>query len=289
MKSIFKGRNRKRADLVLVILASQSIDAHVQRNRDGHLEIRVTDDAYRAAKSHLEQYDLENSSFLFRAQIKKISGSTFSSPSILVVIGLLGLIHFFAVKTGYHNQAVFQFGASSYFLRQGEAFRAITALFLHSDLSHLMGNMAGLLALASPLVRMTGYGSGLFILLSAGTVGNLIAGGLGQDLRLSIGASTAVMAAAGLLAARQIILPSNGAGLWPKRLVPLAGAATLVAMFSHGERTDVSAHFFGFGAGAGIGLLFFPLFSICAGPVMERICLTLTLGITISAILQGIQ
>ena len=73
-----------------------------------------------------------------------------------------------------------------------------------------------------------------------------------------------------------------------RHLVPLAGAATLVAMFSHGERTDVAAHFFGFAAGTGIGLLFFPLADAWSGPAAERVLLGLTLMITAAALIQGI-
>ncbi len=139
---------------------------------------------------------------------------------------------------------------------------------------------------------MTGYGSGPFILLCAGTTGNLIAGSLGRDLRISIGASTAVMGAAGLLAAGKMISilketrGFKGAALKP--LAPMAAAATLMAMFSHGENTDVSAHFFGFGSGLGLGLLFFPLFSVCSGKAAERIGLALTLVITLAALARGI-
>lgn len=290
MKRIFKSRNRKRADIILVVLASQFIDAQVEKQGDGTWEIRVHDRDMETALAHMDRYDRENRPLI--RQLKKLSGSTFFSWPVLIIMGILCLVHWVCIKTGSHDQAVFRFGASAYFLGQGEAFRAITALFLHSDLRHLMGNMAGLLVLGSPLVRMTGYGSGPFILLCAGTTGNLIAGGLGGDLRISIGASTAVMGAAGLLAAGKFYFTLSqaraGMGSILRPLIPMAGAATLVAMFSHGENTDVSAHFFGFGSGLGLGLLFFPLISVCAGRLTERICLVLTLVLTLSAIARGI-
>jgi len=290
MKSIFKDKNRKRADIILVVLASQFIDTEVEKLEDDTWEIRVHDWDVGEAEAHIRRYDRENRPLI--RQLKKLSGSTFFSPAILVIMAILCFVHWFCIKTGSHDQAVFRFGASAYFLRQGEAFRAITALFLHSDFRHLMGNMAGLLVLGSPLVRMTGYGSGPFILLCAGTTGNLIAGGLGRDLRISIGASTAVMAAAGLLAAGKMISARREAqgnrGSALKPLAPMAAAATLVAMLSHGENTDVSAHFFGFGSGLGLGLLFFPFFSVFSGRMIERICLALTLVITLTALVQGI-
>lgn len=290
MKSIFKGKNRTRADIILVVLASQFIHTQILRRDDGTWEIKVHTQDLQTAMAHINRYDKENRPFI--SQIKDLSGSTFFSPPILVIVGMLWLVHYFCIKTGFHDQAIFKFGASSYFIGKGDAFRAITALFLHSDLSHLMGNTAGFLILGSPLFRMTGYGSGPFILLCSGTIGNLISTGLGRDLRISIGASTAVMGAAGLLAVGKMISafrdgrPIRQSTL--KTLAPLAAAATLVAMFSHGENTDVLAHFFGFCAGLGLGLLFFPLFSVCSGTLTERICLALTLVITLSALVQGI-
>lgn len=287
MKCIFKGRDRKRTDIILLVLASQSITATLEKLPDGNWGILVQEIDTDSARQHIQKYDLENRSV--NKKIQKLQPSTFSAPAILCLIALLGLIHLLTIKTGYHNRAIFQFGASPYFLEQGETFRAVTALFLHSDIRHLLGNMAGFIVLSSPLVRMTGTGSGLFLLLCAGTTGNLIAGGLGQGLRLSIGSSTAVMGAAGLLAAGKIFSDRDERPFFRlASLAPLAAAATLVAMFSHGEHTDVSAHFFGFLSGAGLGLAGHPLLKVCAGPATEKLCLALTLAIILTAVLQGI-
>ncbi|WDP92265.1 MAG: rhomboid family intramembrane serine protease [Desulfobacter sp.] len=294
MKSIFKGRNRKRADIIMLILASQSISATLEKQGDGTWEIRVAAPEAPRALKQISAYDRENRP-LFR-ELQKLHPSTFSAPAIFCLIAFLGLIHFLCTTTGYHDRAVFALGASPYFLEQGETFRAVTALFMHSDTRHLMGNMAGFIVLGSPLVRLTGTGPGLFLLLCAGTTGNLISAGLGQGLRLSIGASTAVMGAAGLLAAGRMLSPSRRHMFSPpaavptlSALAPLAAAATLVAMFSHGEQTDVSAHLFGFLSGVIIGLGALPLLKVCEGPAMERICLALTLGIVLAAAFQGVN
>jgi membrane associated rhomboid family serine protease len=183
------------------------------------------------------------------------------------------------------------FGSSSYYLSQGQSFRTVTALFLHSNTEHLIGNMAGLLVLAGPLLRVTGYGQGLLLLLAAGTAGNLISESFSRDLRLSIGASTVVMAAAGLLGARRMTIDAeSGHSVFPKlkALAPFAAAATLTAMFSHGENTDVSAHLFGFLAGTGIGLCYYPLSAPLSGPVISRISFGIVLGILCTAFIQGV-
>jgi membrane associated rhomboid family serine protease len=184
---------------------------------------------------------------------------------------------------------IFKFGASSLYIGQGETFRAITALFLHSDGQHVLGNLAGILIFGAPLISLTGYGTGPFLLLCAGASGNLVNAYFRQTALLSIGASTAVMGAAGALAAYQMLNSSRPFQL--NRLIPLAAGATLVGLFSQGENTDVSAHVFGFMAGSVWGGLFFPLSKVLRQTIIpekiEPVVLCLVFFIVGSAIWAG--
>ena len=294
MKSIFTGsihnkNSRKQADLILMVLASQSVRAVIDTAPDGSYNILVPDDDMLKARQQLKKHAREN---------KAASGSAphvptriFFSPTALALAFFLAAIHYIVATRGLHKQAILDFGSSSYYLSQGQNFRAVTALFLHSDTDHLLGNMAGILVLAGPLLRVTGYGQGLLLLLAAGTTGNLISESFGRDLRLSIGASTVVMAAAGLLGARRMTIGAQlGHSVFPKLkgLAPFAAAATLTAMFSHGENTDVSAHLFGFLSGTGIGLCYYPLSAPLSGPVMGRISFCIVLGILCAAFIHGV-
>lgn len=294
MKSIFTGsihnkNSRKQADLILVVLASQSIRAVIDTGPDGLCNILVPDDDVFNARQQLKKYACENK--MVPRPSPHVPAGIFFSPSALALAFFMAAIHYIITTRGLHKQAILDFGSSSYYLSQGQSFRAVTALFLHSDTGHLLGNMAGIVVLAGPLLRVTGYGQGLLLLLAAGTAGNLISESFGRDLRLSIGASTAVMAAAGLLGARRMTIGAQpGHSVFPKLkgLAPFAAAATLTAMFSHGENTDVSAHLFGFLAGTGIGLCYYPLSAPLSGPVIGRICFGITLGILCTAFIQGV-
>ncbi|NWH04886.1 rhomboid family intramembrane serine protease [Desulfobacter latus] len=294
MESIFTGsiqnnNSRKQADLILIILASQSVRAVIDTSPDGSYNILVPDDDVFKAREQLKKYAREN-----KADPRPpphVPTKFFFSPAALALAFCLAAIHYIITTRGLHQQAILDFGSSSYYLSQGQSFRAVTALFLHSDTKHLLGNMAGLLVLAGPLLRVTGYGQGLLLLLAAGTAGNLISESFGRDLRLSIGASTAVMAAAGLLGARRMTIDADsGHSVFPKLkgLAPFAAAATLTAMFSHGDNTDVSAHLFGFLAGTGIGLCYYPLSAPLSGPVIGRISFGIVLGILCTAVIQGV-
>ncbi|WP_020585705.1 rhomboid family intramembrane serine protease [Desulfobacter curvatus] len=293
MKSIFTGsihnkNSRKQADLILVVLASQSVRAAIETGPDGSCDILVPDDDVARARQHLKKYAMENKDIPRPAP--HVPTRIFFSPAALALAFFLAAIHYIITTLGLHKQAILNFGSSSYYLSQGQSFRAVTALFLHSDTDHLLGNMAGIVVLAGPLLRVTGYGQGLLLLLAAGTAGNLISESFGRDLRLSIGASTAVMAAAGLLGARRMTIGAqSNHSLFPKlkSLAPFVAAATLTAMFSHGENTDVSAHLFGFLAGTGIGLCYYPLSAPLSGPVMGRISFAIVLAILSTALIRG--
>ena len=273
----------------MVVLASQSVRAVIDTGPDGSCNILVSDDDVLKARQQLEKYRMENKDI--PKPVTHVPSGFFFSPAALALAFLLAVIHYIITTRGFHKQAILNFGSSSYYLSQGQSFRAVTALFLHSDTDHLIGNMAGIAILAGPLLRVTGYGQGLLLLLAAGTAGNLISKSFGQDLRLSIGASTAVMAAAGLLSARRMTIGvPSGHSAFPKLkvLFPFAAAATLTAMFSHGENTDVSAHLFGFLAGTGIGLCYYPLSGPLSNLLISRISFGIVLAILSTAVIQGI-
>ena len=290
MKRIFKGNNRKTADLTLTVMASQALVTRIAVSRDREsgrwiYEIRVREADYEAAVTHLAAYRIENN--ITATPKPAAEPFYFRSVTALILVILLSLVHMLSIHSGLHEQLVFHFGVSTYFLSQGETFRAVTALFLHSDARHLLGNTAGILFLVGPLMRLTGPGSGSLMLLGAGTAGNLIAASLGRGSAISIGASTAIMGAAGILAAWQAGQGRRGLS----RLAPIAAGATLMAMFSHGERTDIAAHLFGFLAGVGVGFIgILPVGQIQASLYRrwwEVLMVLLTLGILYTAMVQG--
>jgi rhomboid protease GluP len=316
MERIFKNLPRKKADLILLILASQGIEAqginvqgvNTQKVNDqnldpgigkqqnhhkpghtdntGRFDIMVPKEKMEAAFKNIDQYFQENKSFRLFAKIQDFEISSFNAPAAFAIMALLLSIHLFCLEFNIHREMILKFGASALFIGQGETFRAITALFLHSDGQHLLGNMVGILIFGAPLISLSGYGTAPFLLLCAGTWGNLVNAYFHQNAHLSIGASTAIMGAAGALAAYQ--MTGKGKPLRFNRLIPLFAGATLVGMFSHGENTDVSAHFFGFVSGLFIGILFFPLYRVFHPRFTEPAALILVFLILGSAVWIGL-
>jgi membrane associated rhomboid family serine protease len=92
------------------------------------------------------------------------------------------------------------------------------------------------------------------MILSAGAAGNFVAALCYRTAHLSIGASTSVMGAAGILTAVQTVKSIRaGEGFHPSILFPLGAGIALVGFLSGGENTDVLAHLTGFGSGLVLG------------------------------------
>lgn len=138
----------------------------------------------------------------------------------------------------------------------GQWWRAVTALSLHADPAHLMGNAACGALFLSLLCRETGVGLGFALCLAAGGCGN-VAKALIQGPGIHfLGASTAVFGALGALGAARLISRR------PK--VPVGRSATagavlmLLAMLGAGSEesgaVDLAGHLFGFTAGVLLGL-----------------------------------
>ncbi len=285
LKKIFTRLPEKKADLIVLILTSQYIETQIER-QGSLFDILINSRDEKKAFLMIEAYQKENRFFRLKQQVQAFPISSFKSYTAFSIMGLLLFIHLVSVYYNIHEALILKFGASSLYILQGETYRAITALFLHADVQHLAGNLAGLLIFAAPLISISGYGTGSLMLLVTGTTGNLLNAHLYQTAHLSIGASTAVMGAAGLLAAFEMTENSRPVSL--NNLMPLIAGAILVTLFSQGENTDVWAHILGFFSGVVSGIIFFPLNRFIQSYMKNPMALILTLLILITSLLEAI-
>ncbi len=140
---------------------------------------------------------------------------------------------------------------------QGEWWRTVTALSLHSDLVHLAGNLVfgGLIGLF--VGQLLGSGLAWISILFAGAAGNLLNAVVRDPRHTSVGASTAVFAAFGIVAAFATIRRRHLRASKFARYTPIIGAVILLSYLgTSGERTDVFAHVAGFVAGLLLGALY---------------------------------
>jgi membrane associated rhomboid family serine protease len=106
------------------------------------------------------------------------------------------------------------------------------------------------------LSQVTGAGVAALAVVAAGAAGNAMNALVQPGDHSSIGASTAVFAAIGLLAALRQSGRTSRRSSRLRDWAPLAGGVMLLALLGFGEgQTDILAHVFGFAAGVCAGLL----------------------------------
>ena len=155
-------------------------------------------------------------------------------------------------------------------IREGELWRAVTALTLHADAEHLISNLFFGALFLGLLHQVVGAARSWSVLVFAGAAGNLVnALVVGDDLR-SLGASTAVFAALGALTAVQWSRKVETRAGRAKRWIPLIAGALLLGWNGMGgvshdpwigiqrppdDNTDIGAHVAGFLCGLVAGAL----------------------------------
>lgn len=165
---------------------------------------------------------------------------------LLYAIILVGVA--LAIGRGIVRLDAFSLGAlDSGKVQQGEWWRAWTALTLHLDAEHLFVNLGAGLWLGYLAARRFGAGMAWALIVSAAAMANLMEALIGPAQHRAVGASTAIFATLGLMAAwtwrERYRLPQP----WARRWGPLiAGVILLGWTGSQGENTDVIAHIAGF-------------------------------------------
>ena len=141
----------------------------------------------------------------------------------------------------------------------GEWWRPFTALFLHADLTHLVGNLVSGFAMAALVSKSLGPLRAWALILLCGTLGNVFTAWIVYPQPfVSLGASTAVFAGLGILSGLGIVemLGQRERMSWMRIFAPLLGGIILLGWLGGGNdpHTDVLGHVFGFGAGFALGV-----------------------------------
>lgn len=144
---------------------------------------------------------------------------------------------------------------------RGEWWRPFTALFLHGDGPHIVGNLASGAVFGMLVSKSLGPWKGWAMILLAGTAGNAMTSWITWPEAFgSLGASTAVFGALGILSGIGMVENSREKIRmpWLRVLAPLLAGFVLLGWLggaAPGEGVDVFGHVFGFAAGVVAGLL----------------------------------
>ncbi len=278
MVIIFENLSANQADTYRLVLSSSGISHRSRKGKHGW-DILVNDTEHEKAINKIEQYLKENQDFHPTDEpLRHEYHKTFTG---LWVSAILLAFHV-AITIGNDSEVfVRTYGASAFHILRGELYRSVTALMIHANAMHLAGNMLGIAIFGTAVCTITGWGVGWFMILATGVLGNLMNAVLYKTGHLSIGASTAVFGAVGILAAHQFFKKFRLRGHRMRAWLPLAGGVALLGMLSSGEHVDLTAHLFGFVAGMILGAFYAVFLRTPAPKACQACCLLIALGVLV--------
>lgn len=251
MITLFEHLTREDAETFSLVLNAVGIGHRVIGTTD-RFRIDVPESHTEAALTAIHRYQSENAVPL----TKPIPGRHRPAPLPLsgIFIALILLTVYLAVEGSQAPQDYDKvFGADARRILGGEIYRCVTALLLHADATHIIANMVGIALFGGAVCAITGAGVGWLMMLGSGILGNLVNAWAYQQDHLSVGASTAIFGAIGMLCGIQgLTAIRTGKGWKQVGLVAGAGVA-LLAFLGTGIRSDIGAHLFGWLAGVLLG------------------------------------
>lgn len=248
-----------------LVLAASGIAYQVKSHGHlGSIEVGVADRS--AACDAIARYLKENKTrpssgepALFPKGLKSYSAAYAVAPLVV--------IHWATATGGGARDLVASFGADAGRIVAGALYRCMTALLLHADWAHLLGNVVALVLFGTALAVTMGWGVGWLLILLSGASGNLLAAFWYGPGHVSIGASTAVFSAVGLCAAVSFWRGCRARDWSWRRWAPLAGGVALLGMLGSAPHTDLVAHMMGFVTGMSAGLLWGWPIRLAAWPI----------------------
>ncbi len=248
--------SRREADDWALVLIAEGIESKVVRVEAG-FSVRVAESDAAAVREILDSWRSERIERSRRLALPPARGATALETTLAYAFALTMLAFHLGLEASGRWTNFIDLGKSQAALvLEGQWWRLLTALTLHADLTHVLGNTLFGGFFLSAVAGRLGVGIAVLAFVVTGTLGNLANALYYGSAHNSIGASTGVFGLVGVLAGlaawqrHQTALPGRGA--W----VALGAALAIVAMLgSGGGRVDFSAHLFGLAAGGLTGLL----------------------------------
>lgn len=244
-----------RIRLWALVLEARSVPCRIEPGAMGR-QLLVPAESFAKACDELRRFEEENRNWPPPPpHSPPLTENTLATLSVLLLLAIFhNLIQLeTALPNGYSPDWVVLGSARAAEISEGQWWRLVTALTLHADWIHLSGNLfiGGIFILF--LCRELGSGLAWSLLILSGALGNLFNAWVQASDHSSVGASTAVFGAVGILAAINLVRNRNQR----KRrwALPVAASLALLALLgTEGKNTDLGAHLFGFGFGLVLGV-----------------------------------
>jgi membrane associated rhomboid family serine protease len=230
----------------------------------------VDGEAAPVAREHIERYNAENTATAPPKPPPLLHDHAWLTPALFTLtVFVVGYLATEKIDFDWYDVGALRSGVQ----HSGEWWRLVTALTLHVDPAHLLGNIIFGSFFGYLAARLLGAGVAWASIVFAAIAGNLLDSVLMPASHISMGASTAVFATLGLVAAYSWRLQFSKRMQWAHRWAPLICGIMLLGLLGAGsENTDVLAHLTGFFCGAVLGASY-----ACIGETRFR-----------NAVLQGV-
>jgi rhomboid protease GluP len=247
--------SERRARLWALVLEARYLESRVEPGEKGW-QLFVPAENMEASSRELRLFVEENRNWPpFLPQARPMIENTLPTLSMLILLATFyNLTGLDLTILGRHPIDWVEIGnAHSSQILNGQWWRLATALTLHADWLHLFSNLAIGGVFVVYLCRDLGSGLAWSLLLASGMLGNLANAYVQLPSHSSVGSSTAVFGAVGILGAISMMRYRHHLRRrWP---IPVASALSLLALLgTEGKQTDLGAHLFGFLFGFVLGM-----------------------------------
>jgi rhomboid protease GluP len=252
---IYRSANRRSCEERAFVLTAVGVPHEMSQSAEGYsLWVDLAD--LEPARTHLLHYQQESQRPPPRPP--RVAPPLYAHAwvgSALYVLVLLGVA--MAVSAGVGRLDAFEAGElNAGLVREGQWWRAWTALTLHLDPAHIAANIGAGAWFGYLAGRLLGPGTAWALVVFGAGIANWVEALLAAADHRAVGASTAVFTALGLLAAYSWRERHLMAQRPAQRYGPLFGGVILLGWLgTSGEHTDVMAHLLGFAVGGMLGAL----------------------------------
>ncbi len=249
---LYYSTNHKKFSEISLLLSSQNIPHHI-KIEGPQLQIWVESQLLDKCRILMDVYEKENLNWA--DSLRPQMDMAWSASPILMLLPPT-LLFFLQINPGFPGMALTRAGeCDAHRIYAGEVWRCITGLSLHADGRHYVSNLLSGYIILNFLVAKLPFGAVMFMLLILSATANyLVAFSALSTGHHSIGFSTSVFGALGMLASQQWMENMSRSNLGQRSLAPLFGGIFLVIMMGTGENSDIRAHVFGFAMGVLGGL-----------------------------------
>lgn len=244
----------------LVVLATRRACWILPETEPAGYMLMVEPGSLETSLAEISAYDSEKDSLPGETP-RKAEGFRFAPGYGAIAAWVLSLTLVFLLQNRIPGLTDLGASSSTGLIDHHEWWRPFTALFLHADTSHLAGNLLAGAFFGGLVARLLGPRSGWLMILGCGALGNAITSALTHPAPFtSIGASTAVFAALGILSGHGFSsLLRHRMSLSLMRLAaPVVGGIVVLGLMGGAApdgNTDVPGHVCGFLAGLACGAL----------------------------------